>query len=218
MASGRRTHFREIGMAIDIYLRAFELDDYKLINTWRKDDEIYRLAGGNKYFVSSERDRKWVEEKIQASSTELYLAIALKTNHQMIGYASLCDIETRNGRADWSGIVIGPTEHRGHGYASQAIYLLLEYAFDELRLHRVSGSWLDDHKVSQFTAQLMGFMQEGVLRDYVYKGGKYHDVLIMSILREEFEQLRKDFCVDPDRRCQIGQPASKGTENRGECP
>jgi RimJ/RimL family protein N-acetyltransferase len=188
-------------MALKVYLRAFEPEDYKLINAWRNDDEIYKLTDGNKNFVSSERERKWVEQKIQSDSTELYLAIALKANHEMIGYVSLSDIELRNGRAEWSGIVIGPNEYRGHGYASQAIYLLLEYAFDELRLHRVSGSLLDDHKVSQFTARMMGFVPEGVLRDYVYKGGKYHDVLIMSMLREGFEHLREEFCCTPDQHC-----------------
>jgi hypothetical protein len=40
-----------------LYLRAFEPDDYQKINAWRRDEEVYRLAGGNKYFVSSERDR-----------------------------------------------------------------------------------------------------------------------------------------------------------------
>jgi RimJ/RimL family protein N-acetyltransferase len=37
---------------------------------------------------------------------------------------------------------------------------------------------------------MMGFRQEGVLRDYVYKTGKRHDMIIMSMLRDEFEQLR----------------------------
>jgi ribosomal-protein-alanine N-acetyltransferase len=48
-------------MTDDVYLRAFELENYKLINSWRRDEEIYRLTDGNKCYVSSERDRKWVE-------------------------------------------------------------------------------------------------------------------------------------------------------------
>ena len=173
-----------------IYLRAFEPDDCRNINAWRRDEEVYRLTGGNRYFVSSERDRQWVLEKILDNKAEIYLAICLAENDCMIGYISLADIDYRNGRAEWSGIVIGEKEYRGQGYATQAIYLLLEYAFDELGLHRVSGSWLAENTLSMFVGRMMGFRQEGVLRDYVYKSGKRHDMVIMSMLKPEFEQLR----------------------------
>lgn len=173
-----------------IYLRAFEPDDYRKINLWRRDEEVYRLTGGNRYFVSSERDRQWVLEKILDNQTEIYLAMCLVENDAMIGYVSLHDIDYRNGRAEWSGIVIGEKEYRGQGFATQAIYLLLEYAFDELGLHRVSGSWLAENTTSLFVGKMMGFRHEGILRDYVYKCGKRHDMVIMSMLRPEFDQLR----------------------------
>ena len=111
----------------------------------------------------------------------------------MIGYISLSNIDYRNGRADWSGIVIGDKEYQGQGYASQAIYLLLEYAFDELGLHRVQGEWIDDHTVSLFLAKMMGFQEEGLLREYVYKGGRRHDLILMSVLKPEFERIRERF-------------------------
>lgn len=176
--------------SIKVYLRAFEPDDYKKINPWRQDEEVYSLITGDKRFVSSERDRKWVEEKIFCGDKEIYLAICLKETREMIGYLSLSNIDYRNGRAEWSGIVIGDRLYRGHGYASQAIYLMLEYAFEELGLQRVASRWLDDHKVSLFVGQMMGFRREGVLRSYAYKGGRRHDLILMSILKPEFEALK----------------------------
>lgn len=180
-----------------IYFRAFEPDDYQRINLWRRDEEVYRLTAGNRLFVSAERDRQWVLEKSLGDKTEIYLAICLAENDLMIGYVSLADIDYRNGRAEWSGIVIGEKEYRGQGYATQAIYVLLEYAFDELGLHRVSGSWLAENSVSLFVGRMMGFHQEGVLRDYVFKDGKRHDLVIMSILKPEFEQLRVRYAKNP---------------------
>jgi [ribosomal protein S5]-alanine N-acetyltransferase len=180
-----------------IYLRAFEPDDYRNINRWRRNEEVYRLTGGNRHFVSSERDRQWVLEKLLDNKAEIYLAICLAENDAMIGYVSLSDIDYQNGRAEWSGIVIGEEQYRGHGYATQAIYLLLEYAFDELGLHRISGSWLAENTVSMFVGRMMGFRQEGVLRDYVFKLGKRHDMVIMSMLKPEFEQLRSRYVKTP---------------------
>jgi RimJ/RimL family protein N-acetyltransferase len=178
---------------VSIYLRAFEPDDYKKINAWRNQEEFYRLVGGPKRFVSSERDRKWVEEKIFGDEGEIYLAICLRETRESIGYLSLSAIDYRNSRAEWSGIVIGEPAYRGHGYASQAIYLMLEFAFDELGMERVSGMWLDDHKTSLFVGQMLGFRKEGVLRSYVYKGGRRHDMIVMSMLREEFRALKKRY-------------------------
>jgi ribosomal-protein-alanine N-acetyltransferase len=194
------------GSPIKVFLRAFELEDHKKINRWRRDDAVYRLTGGNKYFVSSERDRKWVEEKIFNHNSELYLAICLIANEEMIGYVSLSNIDHRNRRAEWSGVVIGEAQDRGQNYASQAIYLLLDYAFSELGLERVSGQWLDENQVSIFVGKMLGFQQEGILRRYVYKGGRHHDLIIMSMLKEEFENLKKRYvhAVPEDGRSDAG--------------
>jgi RimJ/RimL family protein N-acetyltransferase len=181
-----------------VFLRAFEPDDYKKINAWRQDESMYRLTSANRYFISSEQDRQWVLDKILNNRTEVYLAICLVENGLMIGYVSLSDIDYRNRRAEWSGIIIGEKEYRGQGYATQAIYLLLEYCFNELDLHRLSGTWLAENTVSMFVGKMMGFRQEGVLRDYVFKEGKRHDLIIMSILRSEFEQLKQRYAEPTD--------------------
>jgi len=176
-----------------VYLRRFEPEDYKKINAWRKDENLYLLTTGSRYFVSSERDRQWVLDTSLNNTTDLYLAVCLVKNHLFIGYVSLSDIDHRNRRAEWSGIVIGEKEYRGQGYATEAVYLLLEYAFYELGLRRVSGSWLAENAVSLFLGKMMGFRHEGLLREYVYKNGKHHDVIIMSMLRPEFENLKQRY-------------------------
>jgi RimJ/RimL family protein N-acetyltransferase len=177
----------------NVYLRAFEPDDYKKINTWRRNEDLYRLTTGNRYFVSAEKDRQWVLDKTLHNDTELYLAICLRADDLFIGYVSLSGIDYRNRRAEWSGILIAESEHRGRGYATDAVYLLLEYAFEELGMHRVSGLWLPENKVSVFVGKMSGFRQEGVLRDYVYKNGRHHDVIVMSVLRPEFEEFKKRY-------------------------
>jgi RimJ/RimL family protein N-acetyltransferase len=176
-----------------IYLRAFEPEDYRKIAEWRRDEEVYELTTGNRHFVSSETDRKWVLDKIANNQTEIYLAICLAVDDSLIGYVGLSEIDHRNRRAEWSAIVIGEKEYRGQGYATEAAYLLLEFAFDELGLHRVSGSWLAENTVSMFLGRMIGFRQEGVLRQHVYRKGCRHDVVIMSMLRPEFERWKESY-------------------------
>ena len=176
-----------------IYLRAFEHEDYKQIHAWRKDEEMYRLSGSNKRFVSSESDRSWVLEKMGANAAEEHLAICLRENERMIGFISLSGIDFHNSRAEISGYVIGEKQHRGKGYGTQALFLLLTYAFDELGLYRVSSSFLSENTRSLALGKRVGFRQEGMLRQHVYKGGRRHDVILMSLLRPEFEQVRATF-------------------------
>jgi ribosomal-protein-alanine N-acetyltransferase len=173
-----------------VYLRAFEPEDYKKIREWRRDDELFMLTTGNRYFISSERDRQWVLDKSLQNQTDIHLAVCLIKDDLFVGYVSLSDIDYRNRRAEWSGIVIGDKEYRGQGCATEAVYLLLEYAFYELGMHRVWGSWLAANAVSLFLGKMMGFRHEGVLRDHLYKNGKHHDIIVMSMLRPEFDQLK----------------------------
>ena len=77
---------------MEIYLRALELDDYKIINTWRNDEAISSQLSGNKYFISSERERKSIENKIFNDKTDLYLAICLLKSKEIIGFCSINNI------------------------------------------------------------------------------------------------------------------------------
>ena len=78
-----------------VYLRAFEVDDYKLINKWRCDPEVSEMLVGNKLFVSSVREKAWVEEKIHKDKVEMYFAICDKQTNEMVGYSSVRKINWR---------------------------------------------------------------------------------------------------------------------------
>lgn len=175
-----------------VYLRALELGDAAAINVWRNDEEIQLLTGGNKYFVSLEGERDWVAQKMN-SDKEVYLAICLAESKKMIGYLSLNSIDLRNRRCDWGGIVLDRDERKNSGYGSEAAYLVLKHAFCELGLNKVTGYWLETHKVSIMLGKLLGFREEGKFREHVFKGGKFHNVVVMSLLKPEFEKLSETF-------------------------
>jgi len=171
-----------------VYLRAFELEDYRIINEWRRDPEIMAKTGGNVFFVSSEKDRKWVEDKIFNNDLSLYLAICLTESDEMIGYLSVINIDWRNRKAQWGGIIIGRKDLWNKGYARDAARLMLEYIFLEMGLHRFYGHWLESHSISIKMGERLGFKREGILRDNVFKNGKFHNLVVMSLLKDEYEE------------------------------
>ncbi|MCF6242656.1 MAG: GNAT family N-acetyltransferase [Bacteroidales bacterium] len=168
------------------YLRAFEPEDYKITHKWRTDPEMTKLMTGNVFFVSSEREKKWLEEKIFDDRREIYWAICDSETHEMVGMTSLRDIDYRNRKAFIGGMTIGK-EHWGKHYAFYATFLALKYAFLELGLNRVSTDYIAEHKVSRhLLVDKLGLSEEGVFRQELYKAGKYHNIVKVAILKDEF--------------------------------
>jgi [ribosomal protein S5]-alanine N-acetyltransferase len=168
-----------------VSLRAFEPEDLSLLHEWHNDGGINKWTGGVQRFVSSEYDKKWLEDKMLNNTNQVYCAIYDCVTKETIGYISLNDINYINRTAFWGGVVISP-DHRNKGVATQAAFQMLEYGFFELGLQKISGKWLVGNTTSIFMAKALGFVQEGRLRREVFKGNEYHDTILMSILKEEF--------------------------------
>ncbi len=95
------------------------------------------------------------------------------------------DLNTRHRRAEL-GIVIGEKAYWGQGYGSDAIRTLLRFAFEEMNLHRVYLRVYEDNARGIRAYEKCGFCIEGRLREANYRKGRYHDELIMGVLRGEF--------------------------------
>jgi len=177
-------------MESKVFLRALELEDYKTTITWRNDDEIWAMVGGPKYFVSSEYEKNWISKSIN-NTNDLRLGICLKENDLLIGLATLYQIEwiNRNGRIS---TMIGDKDYWRAGYATDAMNQLLEFCFNERGMERLWTIILESNIPSQKVAEKCGGVLEGVLRNAVFKNGKYHNQVIMSILREEYINLEKN--------------------------
>ena len=176
-----------------IYLRAFESEDCLLIYKWRCDEEISLLLAGNKYFSSLQRERKWIEEKINNNTKDIYLSVCLKENNLMIGYTSINNIDYRNRKAEWGGTIIGEKESWGKGIAKEAAILMLQYIFEELGMNRCYGYCLEKHAITVKLFKSLGFQQEGTLRENVYKSNEYHNVVLFSLLKREHEEIKKKY-------------------------
>lgn len=172
---------------INIYLRALESEDYKTTVKWRNDKEIWEMVGGPKYFVSSEYEKNWIIKAIN-NTREVRLGICLIDNNQLIGLASLIETDwiNRSGRVS---TMIGDKDYWRAGYATDAMNLLLDFCFNERGMERVWTVILESNIPSQKVAVKCGASVEGVLRNAVFKNGKYHNQVIMSILREEYMNL-----------------------------
>jgi RimJ/RimL family protein N-acetyltransferase len=77
-------------------------------------------------------------------------------------------------------------EYQGEGYGREAVSLLLEYGFDELRLHRTQAACLATNEASRGLLESLGFELEGRFRDAVFQSGTHVDVLHFGLLADEW--------------------------------
>ncbi|MFC4987404.1 GNAT family N-acetyltransferase [Saliphagus infecundisoli] len=77
-------------------------------------------------------------------------------------------------------------EHRGHGLATESMSLLLDYAFDERRLHRVEAEVFEGNESSRTLLSRLGFVHEGTSRDARFTEGAFRDAHQYGLLAPEW--------------------------------
>lgn len=104
---------------------------------------------------------------------------------RFIGAIRLWRISERN-RSAMLTIFIGERSHWGKGYGSDALRLALREAFGPMDLHRVELHVFEYNHRAIRSYEKVGFIREGVRRQALLRGGRYYDILVMGITREEF--------------------------------
>lgn len=168
-----------------IYLRGIEKEDLKgNLFQWANDSQVtYYLFMGT--FPNHIELLEEQYEKSIRDNTEVQFIIADKKNNKVIGFCGVYRIEWI-GRSCEYRIFIGEKDYWGKRIGSEVAGLLLEYAFDKLNMNKI---WLGvnaEHIAGVKSYEKAGFVREGILRQEIYRNGKYYDVIRMSILREEF--------------------------------
>ena len=114
--------------------------------------------------------------------------ILLKPQGRMIGRIVIADIE-EGWKAELWRIYIADTELRGKGLGCQAMCAMMRHFFEDLGLHRMYLDHYTGNPASKLYLGL-GFKYEGVLRQNCRKNGILYDVHLMSMLKEEYEELK----------------------------
>ena len=104
---------------------------------------------------------------------------------RLIGFVALHSIEWNNG-AGLLAIGIGEAEYRGKGYGTDALRLILRFAFHELNLFRVGLDVIATNTRAIRTYEKLGFQHEGRMRGAVLRDGRRDDRIFMGILRDEW--------------------------------
>ena len=118
-------------------------------------------------------------------------ALAIALGEQTVGKVDWFT-STSWGRANTSAcweIAIGVFDgHRGAGIGTKTQALLVDYLFTHYPRHRIQATTAVENTAEQRCLESLGFVQEGRIRQAQWRDGAWHDQLLYSVLREEWEQ------------------------------
>jgi RimJ/RimL family protein N-acetyltransferase len=154
---------------------------------WNQNSEYQQLSNsGPATLWSPKLIQEWVEKHMD----EVYLfTIRTLTNDQAIGDIDLSGIDWVTGNC-WVGIGIGDQEYWGKGYGTEAMKLILRFAFEALNLRRVSLTVFSYNPRAYHSYLKAGFKEEGRQRQWMLRSGERHDLIFMGILRDEWEAMQ----------------------------
>ncbi len=157
--------------------------DPDLIARWSHDSQFWRLAHTDWAFPMLARDVK--RELEDRPLDRVGFAIRTLADDRLIGLIGLYVISWVN-REAFMGIQIGERDYWGKGYGTDALRVLLRYAFDELNLDRISLSVLEGNERAMRSYEKCGFRYEGRERKVWAYDGRRWDEVYMGLLREEW--------------------------------
>ena len=115
--------------------------------------------------------------------------VILDQEERLVGAAGLEEIDYVHGNAILPVFIAQGSRRRG--LALRALAMLLDMAFDQLRLTRVTTYYRADNENSQKLCTSVGFTEEGVMRRSCFAGGEYVDVHVIGMLEEEWAVQRE---------------------------
>lgn len=161
-----------------------QLDDSYLADVLKtaQDQEIRRLTGTQAQF-SEPLLARWLESRPEQGGRADW-AITHREDGRFLGDLALNEVDADNESAVFR-IALAPGA-AGRGYGTEAIRLVLGFAFETVGLHRVSLEVYDFNSRARRAYEKCGFTAEGVLRDALRWEGKWHDAVVMAILAPQW--------------------------------
>lgn len=167
-------------------LREIEKKDIPIINGWRNKKDLIDFLGAPFRYINEDVDNNWYASYLSNRNSCVRLAIEESSSNVIVGAVYLTSIDWLNRSAEFS-IWIGLSEHQNKGVGKFATHKILDHAFKDLGLHRIYLTVLERNARARKLYKSVGFSEEGVLRQAVFKNGCYENMVSMSILMNEFK-------------------------------
>ena len=167
-----------------VYLRPIRdcKEDTDLIIRWRKSDTVRPYFIYQKPFTE-EGHKQWLERQIFTGKGFQFI-VCKNEDHKPIGCTYLRDYDSDARKAEY-GVFLGEVEERGKGLGKEVLELTLQFAFEHLKLHKVSARAFANNMPSIQSFLKCGFEKEAYFKDEEYIHGEYRDIVFLGKINPE---------------------------------
>ncbi|GAA3044372.1 hypothetical protein GCM10017562_01710 [Streptomyces roseofulvus] len=171
--------------AESVGLAALDIDDAELMHGWRSDPVAAHQIGIWPRSLTAVRER--IERDIEDDDRDDFLI--LSPDSAPVGYVALTGQNIVNGTAQVELLLAA--RHRGQGHGTAALDAVVDLAFGELPMYRLTAETHTDNTPALAVLAKSGFTQEGISRAACLHRGRRHDLAVFSLLRPEWEELAR---------------------------
>lgn len=136
------------------------------------------------YTIEAQTRRIRQQQEDRENDVSYSFGIFKKEDDTLIGAISLFQIIREDLQSAFIGYFLDQS-HNGRGYATEAVELIVDFAFKELKLHRIEAGVMPHNLASIRVLEKAGFHKEGIARKNVKINGKWEDHQVLAIINPE---------------------------------
>jgi RimJ/RimL family protein N-acetyltransferase len=172
-----------------LLLREYVQDDWHAVLAYQRDPRYLRFYAWNDRTEDDVRDflQQFIDSQHERPRKKFAFAVTLKPNGQLIGNCNIRKSRAEDFIAE-IGYEIAPA-HWGNSYATEAARAIVEFGFDELKLHRLAAWCIAENTASAHVLEKIGMRLEGRLREQEKMKGRWWDVLLYGMLDREWRKV-----------------------------
>ncbi len=170
-----------------IFLSPIERHNLVSVHQWLKELENFYLFSDS--FITApnlDEIEHWYNSIINNLSTKIFIINHLETKVSL-GMIELSKINWKN-RNCYIGILIGNKNYRRKGFATEAIKIIINLAFNQLNLNKIYALVVQSNIASIKLFEKLDFQKEAILKQNVFVDNQYQDQIIFSLLKSEYEE------------------------------
>lgn len=169
-----------------VYLTDVSHKNIEQLRLWRNTPEIKHITREYRE-INEEMQQQWFDTHAYSDNTQIHFEIHSTETNGLLGHCSLTNINWVYRSAEF-GIYLGEQQQQHKGYGGDALKALIRHGFEDLNMHKMWGETFSFNQKALSAFYKIGFTEECVLRRAKFINGQYHDIIVISILEDEWRE------------------------------
>jgi [ribosomal protein S5]-alanine N-acetyltransferase len=173
-----------------LVLRKVTKEDAKSILKYLSDEVVMKYYGLEPFkSIDDALDEISWYQSIQNNKTGIRWGITLKEQGIVLGSCGFHNIVSQHFRTE-IGFELSK-EQWGKGIALEAVEAIIRYGYEHMNFQRIEALIEPPNRASQKLVEKLGFIREGLLRNYEFTNGKFDDLYMYSLLKQDLNNNNK---------------------------